>query len=79
MMLGASLTDATGVTHAMAGLLSVATSFHKRKMTLGYRRAALTETCGLGRRGDVLLGHEFHYATIASPGDDAPFATTSDA
>jgi cobyrinic acid a,c-diamide synthase len=79
MTLGASLTDAAGVTHPMASLLSVSTSFFKRRMTLGYRRAALVEDCGLGVRGQVLLGHEFHYAAVASSGDDAHFALTSDA
>ena len=76
---GASLTDADGVTHPMAGLLSVSTSFFKRRMTLGYRRATLAGDCALGSRGKVLHGHEFHYATIESTGDDAHFATTSDA
>jgi cobyrinic acid a,c-diamide synthase len=79
MTLGASLTDAAGVAHPMAGLLSVETSFFERRMTLGYRRATLAENCALGARGQVLLGHEFHYATIASAGDDAHFATTTDA
>ncbi len=78
MALGASLTDAEGVTHAMAGLLSVSTSFFRRKMTLGYRRATLEDNCALGARGQALLGHEFHYATIAGAGDDAPFAMASE-
>ncbi len=79
MALGASLTDAEGVTHAMAGLLSVSTSFFKRRLTLGYRRAALVDDCALGARGQALLGHEFHYATIAGAEEDAPFAVASDA
>ncbi len=79
MALGRTLTDASGVTHAMADLLSVETSFAKRRMTLGYRRASLCEDGPLGRRGELRLGHEFHYATIAAPGSDAPFAEVSDA
>ncbi|WP_298354777.1 cobyrinate a,c-diamide synthase [Rhodoblastus sp.] len=79
MALGASLTDAAGVVHPMAGLLSVSTSFFKRKMTLGYRRAALAADGALGARGKILLGHEFHYATVESQGDDAPFAFAGDA
>jgi cobyrinic acid a,c-diamide synthase len=78
MALGTSMTDAEGVTHAMAGLLSVSTSFFKRRMTLGYRRAALADDCALGVRGQLLLGHEFHYATIAGTGDDTAFAMASD-
>jgi len=79
MVLGETLVDAAGVRHAMSGLLSVYTSFAKRKMTLGYRRAVLAEACALGARGDILLGHEFHYATVDSPGGDPEFALAGDA
>ncbi len=51
MVLGRSLIDADGVPHAMAGLLSVETSFAKRKMTLGYRRAILEADAPLGAAG----------------------------
>lgn len=78
MVLGRALTDADGVSHAMAGLLSVETSFAKRKMNLGYRRATLQADCALGRKGAVLTGHEFHYATVTTPGEDAPLATVTD-
>jgi len=79
MALGAALVDASGETHAMAGLLGVTTSFAKRRMTLGYREARLAADCALGAAGATLRGHEFHYATIADPGDDAPFALVADA
>jgi cobyrinic acid a,c-diamide synthase len=79
MVLGKSLTDADGMTHAMAGLLSVETSFAKRKMTLGYRIATLSADCLLGVRGTRFRGHEFHYATITSAGTDAAFADVVDA
>ncbi len=79
MVLGEVLVDAQGEAHAMAGLLSVRTSFAKRKMTLGYRDAVLAENCALGRKGARLRGHEFHYATIVAPGADAPFAFAADA
>jgi cobyrinic acid a,c-diamide synthase len=79
MALGARLTDASGEAHAMAGLLGVETSFAKRRMTLGYREARLTADGALGRAGSVLRGHEFHYATVADPGADPPFATVTDA
>ena len=79
MALGAALTDASGATHEMAGLLGVETSFAKRKMTLGYRDATLEADCALGPAGARFRGHEFHYATIVALGDDAPFARVSDA
>ncbi len=79
MALGESLVDASGVTHPMAGLLSVRTSFARRRMTLGYREARLAADCALGPAGALLRGHEFHYATIADPGADEPFAFVTDA
>ncbi|CCD97071.1 Cobyrinic acid a,c-diamide synthase [Bradyrhizobium sp. ORS 375] len=70
MTLGDGLEDADGTRHAMAGLLSLETSFARRRLHLGYRRAALLADCSLGRRGAVVHGHEFHYATILQEGDD---------
>jgi cobyrinic acid a,c-diamide synthase len=78
MALGGSLTDASGVAHPMAGLLSVETSFAKRRMTLGYREARIASDCALGPVGAILRGHEFHYATIAAAGADDPFAFVRD-
>jgi cobyrinic acid a,c-diamide synthase len=79
MALGTSLTDANGVIHEMAGLLSVSTSFARRRLHLGYRKARLIEDSCLGPAGSLLRGHEFHYASIESPGRDAPFILSSDA
>jgi cobyrinic acid a,c-diamide synthase len=79
MVLGQALTDADGVTHKMAGLLGVSTSFARRKLHLGYRNAHLVDDTCLGPAGTQLRGHEFHYASIEAPGDDAAFALVSDA
>ena len=71
MALGAGLVDAEGRRHEMVGLLGLETSFAVRKMNLGYRKAELFEACPLGSPGEILTGHEFHYASVlASP--DAP-------
>ncbi|NSZ64129.1 cobyrinate a,c-diamide synthase [Agrobacterium tumefaciens] len=78
MVLGAALEDADGVTHAMTGLLSHATSFATRKMNLGYRQAAIVADGPLGRAGEILRGHEFHYARVIDPGHDEPFAQIAD-
>ncbi|WP_439156535.1 cobyrinate a,c-diamide synthase [Yoonia sp.] len=59
MTLGQTLTDAKGVTHEMAGLLLLATSFATRKLHLGYRSLHATT----GPFEGAWLGHEFHYAT----------------
>lgn len=78
MVLGKSLIDADGIGHAMAGLLSVETSFARRKMNLGYRNAVLAADGPLGRAGTRLSGHEFHYATVISQGEDPAFAMVTD-
>jgi cobyrinic acid a,c-diamide synthase len=79
MVLGTSLTDADGVLWPMARLLGVSTSFQRRKLHLGYRTASLAGDGCLGPAGTRLRGHEFHYASVVTPGDDAPFAMVSDA
>ncbi len=79
MVLGRALTDAAGTTHAMTGLLGHATSFATRRLHLGYREATLAADCAVGRAGQRLRGHEFHYATVAEAGRDAPLAELADA
>ena len=64
MVMGRVLVDADGTHHAMAGLLGLETSFARRKLHLGYRRATLLQPGALGRIGDGWRGHEFHYATV---------------
>jgi cobyrinic acid a,c-diamide synthase len=78
MVLGQSLEDAAGKHHAMTGLLGHATSFAKRKLHLGYRTAQLLSDSVLGATGAVVRGHEFHYATLSSAGDDESFAELCD-
>jgi cobyrinic acid a,c-diamide synthase len=70
MVLGEGLEDAEGVRHAMTGLLKLDTSFAKRSLHLGYRRAKLRVDGVLGRAGGEIFGHEFHYATVRSSGDE---------
>jgi len=60
MVLGQGLTDAAGARHKMAGRLNLETSFEKRKLHLGYRRAKAANF-PLGER---LNCHEFHYSTV---------------
>jgi cobyrinic acid a,c-diamide synthase len=78
MVLGQTLEDADGLTHAMAGLLGHGTSFAKRKMQLGYREARLLSDSALGRAGDVVRGHEFHYSSLIAAGRDEPLVDLTD-
>ncbi|WP_448206308.1 cobyrinate a,c-diamide synthase [Azospirillum sp. sgz302134] len=77
MVLGETLEDAGGTTHPMLGLLGVRTSFAKRKLHLGYRRAVLLADTPLGRAGTALRGHEFHYASVLARGEDDPLVTAT--
>ena len=62
----------------MTGLLGHATSFAQRKLHLGYREARLLADSPIGSAGTAVRGHEFHYATLISSGDDAPLADLTD-
>ncbi len=78
MVLGRALEDAEGATHPMLGLLDHVTSFAKRKMNLGYRQARLNFDCAIGKSGDTIRGHEFHYSRVIDPGSDEPLAEIAD-
>jgi cobyrinic acid a,c-diamide synthase len=78
MVLGAGLTDAEGARHEMTGLLGLETSFARRRMHLGYRRAELAADMPGHAPGTQLRGHEFHYATIVAQ-PDPPLAAVRDA
>jgi cobyrinic acid a,c-diamide synthase len=78
MVLGQGLEDADGVRHGMVGLLGHATSFAQRKLNLGYRAARVMADSPLGSAGTIVRGHEFHYAALIEPGDDAPCVELSD-
>ncbi len=79
MVLGQSIENADGRHYAMTGLLGHSTSFAKRKLHLGYRAARVLSDSVLGAKGALVRGHEFHYASLASQGDDEAFAELSDA
>ena len=77
MVLGDTLTDATGATHRMAGLLPLRTSFAERRRHLGYRTAQLVASGPLGTAGTSFRGHEFHYATVIEE-NGVPLFTVAD-
>jgi cobyrinic acid a,c-diamide synthase len=78
MALGEALVDKDGVSHRMAGLLGLVTSYEKRRMHLGYRSAALLAPLPGFAAGTKLRGHEFHYSSILNQ-PDAPLARVTDA
>jgi cobyrinic acid a,c-diamide synthase len=70
MVLGETLEDADGVTHRMTGLLGHAISYAKRRINLGYRQAKLLADSPIGRAGETVRGHEFHYSRLIAAGND---------
>ena len=78
MALGQALIDKDGVRHQMAGLLGLVTSYEKRRLHLGYRRAVLLQPMPGHAAGTALRGHEFHYSTILDQPDE-PLARVADA
>ncbi|MDA4844660.1 cobyrinate a,c-diamide synthase [Hoeflea poritis] len=76
MVLGDALIDADGENHAVLGLLPLTTSFAKKKLHLGYRRAKALQPFIWNM---PLTAHEFHYATIVDEGAAEPLFAVSDA
>ena len=79
MVLGERLVDADGASHAMAGLLPIATTFAERGLTLGYRNACTLADGPFGRNGARFRGHEFHYARVLHERGDAALFRCTDA
>ncbi|MEE9375081.1 MAG: cobyrinate a,c-diamide synthase [Rhizobiaceae bacterium] len=64
MVLGEALVDGNGKHHEMIGALPLVTSFEKRKLHLGYRKAVVNTDFSLGQKGTQFCAHEFHYSSI---------------
>lgn len=69
MALGAGMIDKDGQRHEMGNLLGLVTSYERRKLHLGYRRAVLTAPMPGMDAGTALRGHEFHYSTLVEQPD----------
>jgi cobyrinic acid a,c-diamide synthase len=76
MVLGQSLTDRDGVTHAMAGLLPHETRIDRPRRVLGYRK--LTHQSPLPWPA-TLRGHEFHYSSARRLPAGTPLFAATDA
>ncbi|HVI45270.1 MAG TPA: cobyrinate a,c-diamide synthase [Chitinophaga sp.] len=66
MYLGEAITDESGQTFTMAGLLPVRTSMQHKKLSLGYRQVYIDNI--------LLKGHEFHYSRY----EKAPVIASAD-
>lgn len=64
MYLSRGIYDLNGNFFKMAGILPFETAMRREKFSLGYREVELKEECILGKSGERLKGHEFHYSEI---------------
>lgn len=64
MFLSQGIYDFDGRFFGMAGVLPFETFMSRRRSKIGYREIVLKESCILGRQGERLRGHEFHYSEI---------------
>lgn len=55
---------ADGTFYPFCGVLPAPCRLQEKRAALGYREVTLLADAPLGAAGDVLRGHEFHYATI---------------
>lgn len=65
MYMAEELADTEGRVHPMVGVFPLQMIMRPRFSRLGYRRVRLRRDCLLGRQGDTLYGHEFHYSEPA--------------
>lgn len=73
MVLGSTLTDKTGVTHPMSGLLPHETRIDRPKRVLGYRRLSHHSPLPFPAK---LTGHEFHYSSARKTHGTPLYAAT---
>jgi cobyrinic acid a,c-diamide synthase len=50
--------------YPMAGVLEAAVEFPSAGKRMGYRKVRLRQDCMVGKAGDELFGHEFHYSGL---------------
>lgn len=64
MYLCDTLVDQKGQGFEMVGLFPMQVKMRKRLRSLGYREAIMSQDCPLGKKGEIVYGHEFHYSEI---------------
>ena len=64
MYMAKELIDLQGTHFSMAGVFPATIVMKDRLSRLGYKEVRLAGSCLLGKAGDQLFGHEFHYSTI---------------
>jgi cobyrinic acid a,c-diamide synthase len=58
--------------YSMSGCFDLNIQMSKRLRSLGYREITLKQDTIIGKKGDVLKGHEFHYSSLENHDSDIP-------
>lgn len=58
--------------YAMSGCFDLRVQMSTRLRSLGYREIILKKDTIIGKKGDVLRGHEFHYSSLENNDQDIP-------
>lgn len=66
MYLNTIVKDFNGNSIHMTSLIPGTVEMTKKLVSMGYRKAELINDCVLGKKGDILIGHEFHYSKYTS-------------
>jgi cobyrinic acid a,c-diamide synthase len=56
--------------HGMTGCFDFSVHMSKRLRSLGYREITLLSDTVIGKKGDVIRGHEFHYSALKDEGSE---------
>jgi len=64
MYLGESIKLLDGSEYEMVGFLPIKTEMHKKFQALGYSIYKVVNSNIISRKGDTLVGHEFHYSKV---------------
>ena len=56
--------------YPMCGCFDLDVMMSNRLRSLGYREITLTRDTIIGRKNDLLRGHEFHYSSLKTPGSE---------
>jgi cobyrinic acid a,c-diamide synthase len=76
MYLSKGIYDFDGNFFEMASILPFETNMKKGRAHLGYRDINLKDECILGKKGDSLRGHEFHYSEIKNSAEVRKFGSS---
>ena len=72
MYLGRYIDDLEGKRYPMAGCLPATFRMLPRRQSLGYREVTFSRACLIGKKGQRIRGHEFHYSERKATAEALP-------